>query len=379
MSQSEKPAPNLSTHREAPGGAGKKAGWAKRPSPNITVEDLQARYQKGVSRVGTLHTELDSLPLSRATSFSALLHVVGPVVLTVLTLALLWLLSWILHFNFWDLFQSHQKPDLEFTLVQDTKATRPDNPKFKGNFNQRAGGTPKKSQPLKAIEEPPQAASKKSEPPKPQPPAVKPQPTPPMAQPKPVAQKTPAPQTMAEKPAIAPTIKTPSKENPAPAATASPNTATATPAVSAATGTSSQAASQGNQYTSSAASSSSMGNPQAGNSPNPGVDVAQDIDFGPFMADLERRIKRNWVPPRGSESRKVVLMLFIARDGNVIRIDVKKSSGDTEADESAKQAVVASLPFLALPPQFKEDILPVEFAFDYNVLNPKNPKQALKW
>ncbi|WP_303672663.1 TonB C-terminal domain-containing protein [Vampirovibrio chlorellavorus] len=377
MSQSEKPAPHLSTHREASEGAGKKASWAKRPGPNITVEDLQARFQKGVSRVGTIHTELDSLPLSRATSLSALLHVVGPVVLTVVTLALLWLLSWLLHFNFWDLFQSHQKPDLEFTLVQDTKATRPDKPKFKGNFNQRAGGTPKKSQPLKAIEEPPQAAAKKSEPPKPQQPAVKPQSTQPAVQPKPLAEKAPDPQKTAEKPAVTPTIKTPSKEKPA--SDASAVSGSTAPPATAANGQAAQPASQGSQFSGSDIGNSSMGNPQAGNSPSPGVDVAQDIDFGPFMADLERRIKRNWVPPRGSESRKVVLMLFIARDGNVIRIDVKKSSGDTEADESAKQAVVASLPFLALPPQFKEDILPVEFAFDYNVLNPKNPKQALKW
>jgi TonB family protein len=378
MSQSEKPVSNVSAHRETSEGARQKAGRAKRPTPAITIEALQGRHQKGISRVGT-QAQLESLPLGRATSLSALLHVVGPMVLTVVTLALLWLLSWILHFNFWDLFQSHQKPDLEFTLVQDTQATRPDNPKFKGNFNQRAGGVTQKSQPLKAIEEPLKAAAKKAEPPKPQQPAVKPQPTQPTVQPKPVAQQSPAQEKTAEKPTVTPTIKKPSKETPAQVTTASPTTATASSAQSAATGTSSQAASQGTQFTGSSSNSSSMGNPQAGNSPNPGVDVAQDVDFGPFMADLERRIKRNWVPPRGSESRKVVLMLFIARDGNVIKIDVKKSSGDAEADESAKQAVVASLPFLALPPQFKEDILPVEFAFDYNVLNPKNPKQALKW
>lgn len=378
MSQSEKPVSRPSSQGAISESAGVKGGRAKRPSPAMTVEALQTRYQKGVSRVGT-QAQLESMPLGRATSLSALLHLVGPVVLTVVTLVLLWVLSWILHFNFWDLFQSHQKQDLEFTLVQDTKATRPDNPKFKGNFNQRAGGTPKKSQPLKAIEEPPQAAAKKSEPPKPQQPAVKPQPSQPEIQPRPAAQKVPALQKTVEKPAVVPTIKTPSKEKPSPAATANPNPTTATPAQASTSGTSSQAASQGTQFTGSSTSSSSMGNPQAGTSPNPGVDVAQDIDFGPFMADLERRIKRNWIPPRGSESRKVVLMLFIARDGNVIKIDVKKSSGDAEADESAKQAVMASLPFLALPPQFKEDILPVEFAFDYNVLNPKNPKQALKW
>ncbi|MGJ8505953.1 TonB family protein, partial [Glaesserella parasuis] len=92
------------------------------------------------------------------------------------------------------------------------------------------------------------------------------------------------------------------------------------------------------------------------------------VDFGPFMADLERRIKKNWLPPRGSESRKVMLLFYIARDGRVVRIDTKVSSGDADADRAAIEAVRAAAPFQAFPPQVKEEVLPVEFSFDYNVL-----------
>lgn len=379
MSQSEKPVSKPSASKTGSPSAAHKSHLAQPPASPLVLEALQARHRKGVSRVA-IQANFDSLPLSRATGLSALLHLFGPMVVTLVTLALLWLLSWVLHFNFWDLFQSRQKPDLEFTLVKDTQASRPEQAKFKGNFNQRAGGATNTKQPLKATEEPPKAsAAKKSEPPKPQQPVVKPQPAQTADPPKPPAQK-PQEQPEPAQGAMPPTIKTPAKQAPVKApSTALPVSVPTAHAATATNGQAVQPASQGSQFLGSATGSSSTGNPQAGSAPSPGVDVAQDVDFGPFMADLERRIKRNWVPPRGTESRKVVLMLFIGRDGNVIKIDVKKSSGDVEADASAKQAVIASMPFLTLPPQFKEDILPVEFAFDYNVLNPKNPKQALKW
>ena len=123
----------------------------------------------------------------------------------------------------------------------------------------------------------------------------------------------------------------------------------------------------------------SAGNPQEGKAKDVGVDVAQDVDYGPFMADLQKRISRNWIPPRGMESRKVLLLFYVQRDGKVVKVEVEKSSGDQAADRSAIEAVQVSAPFMALPPQIKEDLLPVEFTFDYNVLNPRNAKHALKW
>jgi TonB family protein len=318
------------------------------------------------------------------------LHVISPVAVTLLTLLVLLILSWILHFNFWDLFKPKPQPqDLEFTLVNDTQATRPDKPLFKGNHNQRAGGQQDSKQPLKAVEEPPQtsAASKPQVTPEqpemtakpeeqpvqqqmPQPPQPK---QPPVQKPKQEAPKLP-------KPAFLPSIPMPVKAEQTDSKTDGPVAKTQTASAAASHSDSApQVVSVGSSFSGASASNSSTSNPQKGDADKPGVDVAEDIDFGPFMADLEKRIKRNWVPPRGSESRKVMLLFYLARDGHVIKIETKKSSGDFDADRAAIAAVEASAPFQDFPPQVQEDILPVEFTFDYNVLNPTNPKHALKW
>jgi TonB family protein len=378
MPKSEKPVFKRSAKKRASAYVDLKDGMAQKPERTFSIDALQARYRKGISLVGT-EDRLEALSMKRATGLSAAVHVLGPVVLTIAIVLFLLLLSWVMKFNFWDLFQSAKKPDMEFSLVKDTRATRPEDPRFKGNFNQRAGGKPDKRQPLKAVEEPPQASAAQ----KPQPPEKQVQPQKPrqqaMAQaepPKKIPVKESEPRKTPEKSTSLPTVPQPAKNQEAASASKTQKTPAAATSSQA---TPSQQPSQGATFMGSGVAETANGNPQAGKGDAPGVDVAEDVDFGPFMADLEKRIKRNWSPPRGADSRKVVLMLFIARDGKVVKIEVKKSSGDPEADESARQAVNASMPFMLLPPQFREDILPVEFAFDYNVLNPKNPKQALKW
>jgi TonB family protein len=382
MSKPEKPVFKFSAKKRASAHVDLKNGMAQKPEQTLSIEALQARYRKGISLVGT-EERLEALSMKRATGLSAAFHVLGPVVLTAVTVLFLLLLSWVMKFNFWDLFQSAKKPDIEFSLVKDTQATRPDDPKFRGNFNQKAGGKPNKRQPLKAVEEPPQASAAQ----KPQPPKKQVQPQKPQQQVKPQIKtqveppknppvRKPVPPKTPEKTTSLPTIPRPAKNQESASAS---KTQKASAEATSSQVTPSQQASQGATFTGSGVAETANGNPQAGKGTSPGVDVAEDVDFGPFMADLEKRIKRNWQPPRGADSRKVVLMLFIARDGKVVKIKVNKSSGDPEADESARQAVNASAPFMILPPQFREDILPVEFAFDYNVLNPKNPKQALKW
>ena len=56
------------------------------------------------------------------------------------------------------------------------------------------------------------------------------------------------------------------------------------------------------------------GNPSPGN-PNgaPGVDAMREPDWGPYMRELQRRIKRNWEPPRGDTSKRVVVLFKINR------------------------------------------------------------------
>ena len=90
-------------------------------------------------------------------------------------------------------------------------------------------------------------------------------------------------------------------------------------------------------------------------------------DFGPYMADLQRRIKMNWNPPKGNESKRVVLLFKIARDGRLLSCSVYKSSGLASADNAAMQAVKLTAPFRPLPANFRGQSVDIQFTFDYNV------------
>jgi hypothetical protein len=49
-----------------------------------------------------------------------------------------------------------------------------------------------------------------------------------------------------------------------------------------------------------------LGNPGPGNpSGPPGIDALKQADWGPYMRELERRIKRNWNPPKGDVSKSL--------------------------------------------------------------------------
>lgn len=110
------------------------------------------------------------------------------------------------------------------------------------------------------------------------------------------------------------------------------------------------------------------GNPGPGN-PNgrPGIDTVREPDFGPYMRELQRRIKMNWDPPKGNESKRVVLLFKIAKDGRLLSCSVFKSSGLPGADKAAISAVQATAPFRPLPAEFKGSSIDIQFTFDYNV------------
>lgn len=110
------------------------------------------------------------------------------------------------------------------------------------------------------------------------------------------------------------------------------------------------------------------GNPGPGN-PNgrPGIDAIREPDFGPYMRELQRRIKMNWDPPKGNESKRVVLLFKIAKDGRLLSCNVYKSSGLPSCDSAAINAVQSTAPFRPLPPEFKGESIDIHFTFDYNV------------
>lgn len=97
----------------------------------------------------------------------------------------------------------------------------------------------------------------------------------------------------------------------------------------------------------------------------PSLDATKEPDFGPYMRELQRRIKMNWSPPRGNENKQVVVLLKIAKDGRLLSCSIFKSSGVSKLDNAALNAVNLAAPFRPLPPEYKSQSLDIQFTFDY--------------
>lgn len=98
------------------------------------------------------------------------------------------------------------------------------------------------------------------------------------------------------------------------------------------------------------------------------VHKKSDVDFGPYMADLQRRIRRAWFPPKGQEMKRVVVIFKVHSGGNLSDLRLDHSSGLPSADEAALTAVQKAAPFRPLP-QNAPSAVDIQYAFDYNVFS----------
>lgn len=320
-----------------------------------------------------------------------------------------------------DLFKKPDlKPkDIEFVLVEKEAPPINKNTKNRADINSRAGGIndpkrpvsmPQTSAPKTPKAKPESPAPKKAETVKPQktqqaaPKVQKPQKTQPAkTAPQPQAPKT-APKPSAPKPSASaatprPTVKPSSKFNiPIPKSaipniqpSSSPVTSapksnggsgygrgksggTAAPSFSPTTsghgaGGTGKGQGGGGRFSNGTGSGyGNAGNPGPGNPKGaPGIDAIREPDFGPYMKELQRRIKMNWDPPKGDQSKRVVLLFSIARDGRLLNVSVHRSSGLPMADKAAIDAVKLTAPFRPLPAEFKGNSVDIQFTFDYNV------------
>ena len=110
------------------------------------------------------------------------------------------------------------------------------------------------------------------------------------------------------------------------------------------------------------------GKDAAGSAQGTSSGESQEIDFGPYLAEMQRRIKKAWYPPRGNESKRVTVKFKLNANGEVSAIRLEKSSGISIADDAAMSAVEQAAPFGSLP-QGSPAKVDIKFTFDYNVFN----------
>ena len=90
-------------------------------------------------------------------------------------------------------------------------------------------------------------------------------------------------------------------------------------------------------------------------------------DFGPYMREVQWKIKKNWEPPKGTETQSAVALFKIHKDGNISNIQIIKSSGIKEYDDKAITAIQLTAPFRPLPQEYTQNSVDIQFTFDYKV------------
>lgn len=110
------------------------------------------------------------------------------------------------------------------------------------------------------------------------------------------------------------------------------------------------------------------GNPPPNAYPDraPSVAAQADLNMGPYMAALQRKIKRAWKPPRGTESNRIVATFRVRRDGTLVDLKLIVKCDYPEANLAALEAISNAAPFDPLPAGSAETV-DIEFTFDYNV------------
>jgi TonB family protein len=89
-------------------------------------------------------------------------------------------------------------------------------------------------------------------------------------------------------------------------------------------------------------------------------------DLAHYLKDLNKRIKHAWSPPRGQQ-RKTEVLFRISKAGQLLAVQIVRSSGSNETDEAALKAIAASAPFTPLPADYPHSYLDLHYSFNYNV------------
>lgn len=96
-----------------------------------------------------------------------------------------------------------------------------------------------------------------------------------------------------------------------------------------------------------------------------------NVDFAPYMKELQRRIKLNWNPPKANSTQKTVVSMKIAKDGRLISSKIKQSSGSPSTDRAALTAIELTAPFRPLPSNYNGQSVDIDFTFN-NVIGGSN-------
>jgi TonB family protein len=316
-------------------------------------------------------------------------------------LALLGLLSWS---RFWPFRQQEQKA-IEFILLEPEDLETPEEAELVSEVDSRDGGKRVEASPSQGSPPQSRAATRQQaapppppqpQPPRPQPPAPVPPPAPaevalatPRPTPPPTQTSPPAPpSTAASRPTPAQTPPPVAAAPPAPPAQTRERAsdlsqlqplapAPQPPTEVSPAERSSEASQLGPPISASAPSdgggiqgrgSSGLANPTQSAPNPPSVAARANVDWGPWLAALQRKVEQNWIPGQTGTSRRTVVIFTVGRGGELQSIRLARTSGSQQTDDAALTAIQRAAPFLPLPEAYEGNSVTINFTFDINVL-----------
>jgi len=113
---------------------------------------------------------------------------------------------------------------------------------------------------------------------------------------------------------------------------------------------------------------SGLANPTQSAPNPPSVAARANVDWGPWLAALQRKVEQNWIPGQTGTSRRTVVIFTVGRAGELQSIRLARTSGSQQTDDAALTAIQRAAPFLPLPEAYEGNSVTINFTFDINVL-----------
>jgi len=95
----------------------------------------------------------------------------------------------------------------------------------------------------------------------------------------------------------------------------------------------------------------------------------EGYDIAPWVKEVVDKIRNNWTLPPIDESiamGEVKIFIVIGKQGNLVTMEIVKSSDFSVFDQTATGAIRSSIPFPALPDDFPSDRLEAYLVFQFN-------------
>jgi TonB family protein len=90
-----------------------------------------------------------------------------------------------------------------------------------------------------------------------------------------------------------------------------------------------------------------------------------DFPFAWYLQQVHRKVSEKW-DGKALPGRQPVVVFEIGRDGQIGKLAVEKTSGNSLYDRAALRAIEDAKPFPPLPQEFKEPLLRVHLGFGYS-------------